>query len=150
MPGPRVAIGTKYRGFHKRQAVAVGKYVRICIGGAGSRLRRGFSPRIDFLPKMDYGVEYEIEGWVRVEGEGSDAGFRIQPPHMDKKYWMGPRLKWIAGKTVGPSPNWQKISIGFRNHDWHGWSVQPRFSVAVAAGREAYLDDVKVTELRRR
>jgi len=106
--------------------------------------RRGYSPRIDILPKMEYGVEYEIEGWVKVEGADSKVRFVIDPPHMDKKYWMGPRLARIDGKTVGTSPDWQKISIRFRNHDWHGWSVQPRFSVVAGAGHSVYLDDLRV------
>jgi len=125
-----------------------GKCSAVFIGtDRGKPRKRGFSPRIDILPKMDYGVEYEIEGWVKVEGEGSTASFRIDPPHMDKKYWMGPRLKRIDGKPVGVSPDWQKISIRFRNHDWHGWSVQPRLSAVVAAGGKVYLDDVRVKKL---
>jgi hypothetical protein len=110
--------------------------------------RRGYSPRIDFLPKMDYGVEYELEAWVKGDGNGSTAAFRIDPPHMDEKYWMGPKLKPITSDVVNVSGDWQRPTIRFRNHDWHGWSRQPRLLVTVAAGGVVCVDDVRVRELR--
>jgi hypothetical protein len=113
----------------------------------GQPQKRGYHPRIDILPRMEYGAEYEIEAWVKVEGEGSRAGLVVDPPHYDEKYWMGPRLKRIEGASVDASPDWQKLSIRFRNHDWHGWSRQPRFAATVATGGTVYLDDIRVRKL---
>lgn len=108
---------------------------------------RSTSQRIDILPKMEYGREYQLEGWAKVEGEGSTARFRVLPPFMDDKYWQGPKLKPIDGEAVEASPKWQKISLRFRNHDWHGWSLQPTVHAELPVGGAVYIDDLRVSRV---
>jgi hypothetical protein len=109
---------------------------------------RRFTQLINILPVMEYGVEYELEAWVKVEGADGCARFRVLPPHMDKKYWRGPRLKPIDGESVQASDQWQKIWLRFRNHDWHGWSLKPTIYAELPPGGVAYIDDLRVRKVR--
>ena len=118
-------------------------------GGRGKQKPESRSQRIDILPKMEYGDEYELEGWVKVQGVGSRARFRVLPPFMDDKYWRGPKLKPIEGDSVSASPDWQRISLRFRNHDWHGWSLQPTVHAELGPGGTVHVDDLKVIRVRK-
>jgi hypothetical protein len=99
---------------------------------------------LDMLPVLEYGKSYRLEGWVKVQGEGAKAWFSIQPPFMDDKYWRGPKLKRIEGAPAVRGDGWQKITVEFTNHDWHGWSLQPQFRAEVSPGGAVYLDDLLV------
>ena len=121
-----------------------GKHAAVLRNDDSRARTRSLSQRIDILPKMDYGVEYVLEGWVKVEGEGNSARFRILPPSMDDKYWRGPKLRPNDGEAVGASPEWQKIALKFRNHDWHGWSLHPTIHAELKPGGVVYVDDLRV------
>ena len=131
---------------------------RITVGGGEARSgkkaavfrstqkRRARSLRInlDVLPVMEYGRNYRLEGWVKVQGEGAKAWLSIQPPFMDDKYWRGPKLQAIDSEPANSGDGWQKITVEFRNHDWHGWSVQPQFRAEIPSGGTVYLDDLLI------